>query len=234
MVDILDDIVVRGVGGRRDEYRRIQSIISTSAEPAVVAEALIEAFSPSEIYVADLDAIRSSEIAPPIRQAVSHRVPVWMDAGIRDGAGAKRVMESGCQVVAGLESVESSSKLKEILDAVSPENVVFSLDLKSGLPLRTWEGFESPLAIAREALRLGVRRLIVLDLASVGEGRGTGTEELCRQLANEFPKLDLIAGGGVANWGDIRRLAAIGVRGVLVASALHDGRISNSNREPSC
>jgi phosphoribosylformimino-5-aminoimidazole carboxamide ribotide isomerase len=35
----------------------------------------------------------------------------------------------------------------------------------------------------------------------------------------------VIAGGGIAGPADLDRLAAHGVSGVLVASALHDGRI---------
>ena len=224
VLDILNGHVVRGVGGCRHEYRPIQSVLTTSTTPAEVAAALIDTFAPQEIYVADLDAIQNPSChrvtLPPC-----HRVTVWLDAGVRDTESAKRVADAGAVVVAGLETVESPSVLQEILEAVTPERVVFSLDLKAGVPLRTWPGFADPLAIAREAINMGVRRLIVLDLARVGEGDGTGTDDVCRRLAGEFPAVELIAGGGVSSAEDIRRLAGVGVNGVLVASALHDGRI---------
>jgi phosphoribosylformimino-5-aminoimidazole carboxamide ribotide isomerase len=47
-------------------------------------------------------------------------------------------------------------------------------------------------------------------------------------VAATYPHLKLIAGGGIAGPADLDRLAALGVSGVLVASALHDGRISPS------
>ncbi len=223
VLDILNGHVVRGVGGRRHEYRPIQSVLTTSTNPDDVAAALIDAFAPQEIYVADLDAIQGS--CHPVTLPPCRRVTTWQDAGVRSADDAMRVAETGAVVVAGLETVESPSVLQEILEAVTPERVVFSLDLKAGAPLRTWPGFAGPLAIATEAIRLGVGRLIVLDLARVGEGRGTGTDDVCRRLAGEFPAVDLIAGGGVSSAEDIRRLAGAGVNGVLVASALHDGRI---------
>ena len=225
VIDVLNGIVVRGVGGRRHEYRPIQSRLTASVDPAIVADALIDAFSPAELYVADLDAIQSADPCHPLRKPVTRRTNVWLDAGVRDAAGAQRVIESGCHVVAGLETVASPGALREMVQAVSPDRIVFSLDLKAGVPMRSWPGLVGPLAIAREAIRVGVRRMIVLDLARVGEGAGTGTEELCRQMSQEFPGLDLIAGGGLSGIDDLNRLAYAGVTAALVASALHDGRI---------
>ena len=72
---------------------------------------------------------------------------------------------------------------------------------------------------------MGVRALIVLDLARVGTGTGTGTEPLLRAIRDEFPGVDLIAGGGVRTWADVDRLSEAGASGVLVASAIHDGTL---------
>ncbi len=67
--------------------------------------------------------------------------------------------------------------------------------------------------------------MIVLDLAQVGMGNGPGTEALCRDLAITFPDVEIVAGGGVRGMEDLQSLKACGVRAVLVASALHDGRL---------
>ena len=75
-------------------------------------------------------------------------------------------------------------------------------------------------------MALGVRRMIVLDLARVGIGEGTGTEKLCARLTAAHPSLEVIAGGGVRGPEDLRRLTGCGVRTALVASALHDGRLT--------
>ena len=104
-----------------------------------------------------------------------------------------------------------------------------SLDLKAGLPLgrvELWPSAE-PWAIAAHAIEaLGLRRLIVLDLANVGVGAGVGTEGLCTRLKRAYPEVQLTAGGGVRGIDDVKRLRALGVDRVLVASALHDGRIT--------
>jgi phosphoribosylformimino-5-aminoimidazole carboxamide ribotide isomerase len=230
VLDVMNGGVVRGIGGRRGEYQPLNSRLTSSTDPVEVARALVETFRPAELYLADLDAIAG---APP--RAATYRairnlgVRLWVDAGIRDGDGAERVAAADCDVVAGLETVPGPAALGEIVTAVGAYRVVFSLDLRDGVPLRDWPDHDGPGPV-RAAAASGITRLIVLDLARVGGGSGTGTDELCRQLALALPNVDVIAGGGVAGPGDLRRLKAAGVRGVLVASALHDGRIGPDTR----
>jgi len=111
--------------------------------------------------------------------------------------------------------------------------VLFSLDLQHGIPLgdrAAWDHARA-LEIAVRAIEMGLRRLLVLDLAKVGLGAGPGTEDLCSHLAQMFPHLDLVAGGGIGGLEDLHRLGACGVRTVLLASVLHDGRITQSDLE---
>ena len=79
--------------------------------------------------------------------------------------------------------------------------------------------------ILRQLHRAGVRRVILLDLAFVGTGRGPTTERMCRDIISKHPELEIYIGGGVGGRGDLVKLQACGATGVLAASALHDGRI---------
>jgi phosphoribosylformimino-5-aminoimidazole carboxamide ribotide isomerase len=60
----------------------------------------------------------------------------------------------------------------------------------------------------------------------VGVARGPGPAGICETVRNAFPDLELLTGGGVRDWDDVKRLEDAGVDGVLVASALHDGTLS--------
>jgi phosphoribosylformimino-5-aminoimidazole carboxamide ribotide isomerase len=225
VLDVMNGVVVRGVGGRRAEYRPIVSQLTTSTEPVAVARALVETCHPNELYLADLDAIAGSPPAVDVYRAI--RVVgarLWVDAGVRNADEARVVADAGCDVVGGLETVTSPEVLGEIVAAVGANRVMFSLDLRDGAPLRDWGG-HAPLSVAATALRIGITRIIVLDLARVGGAGGTGTEELCREIVSAYPHVEVIAGGGVSGPDDLKRLESCGVRGVLVASALHDGRI---------
>src|SRR5262249_42181489 len=119
-------------------------------------------------------------------------------------------------------------ELAQLCDQVGPERLIFSLDLKDGKPLTyslAWKTTD-PVELAGRAVHYGVRRMIVLDLARVGMGSGTDTEGLCLCLLGMFPELELITGGGVRNVSDLRRLRQVGLSGVILASALHDGRLN--------
>ncbi len=155
---------------------------------------------------------------------------IWVDAGLRQAQQGQRLAAAGVQsVVAGLETVAGPEVLEQLVDRLG-RRVVFSLDLRAGEALGAW-GQREPWDIALNALRRGVRRLLVLDLARVGQGQGTGTEELCARLAAAYPDVEIAAGGGVRGRADLVRLRAAGVSAVLVASALHDGRLVRADLE---
>jgi phosphoribosylformimino-5-aminoimidazole carboxamide ribotide isomerase len=103
--------------------------------------------------------------------------------------------------------------------------------MKNGCLLGDWRnwglaGERDVLSLTHRVIEIGVRALIVLDLARVGMGTGTGTEPLLRAIRSAYPDIELIAGGGVRTWEDVERLGEAGATGVLVASALHDGTLT--------
>ncbi len=233
VLDLMHDQIVRGVGGRREEYRPIISKLVDSADPLAVACALHDRFGFDEFYLADLDAIRGeSPDLPTYLKLHDAGFRLWIDAGLRshkDRTLKMLIVANAARIVVGLECIETPGELRHIITRLGPDCVVFSLDLVAGKPLGNSEPWrtDDPFLIAERAIRdMGVRRLIVLDLARVGVGTGIGTEKLCGRLRRAFPEVQLIAGGGVRGMADMHRLAAVGIDQVLVASALHDGRIT--------
>lgn len=232
VLDLLKGKIVRGIGGRRDEYRPVVSKLLDSADPVAVAKALHAHFGFEDFYLADLDAIIHSEPAFDVYTNI-HKAGfrLWIDAGIRSAGetSAMLLREHSNSVVVGLESLDGPTALEALVQRAGPERIVFSLDLKAGQPLgqvKAWPSAASWSIAEHAIVALGIRRMIVLDLARVGVGEGLGTEELCCRLKKTYPQLQLTAGGGVNGIDDVKRLQGIGVDHVLVASALHDGRIS--------
>src|SRR5262245_18509450 len=239
VIDLMNGWVVRGVAGERSQYRPIQSQIAADARPGTVARAFVEQFAFDAVYVADLDAIlfpadQKETLVPCYGQIMENGLSIWLDAGIGHAKTARYLSETLCRLqirpewVVGLESLSSPQALSEIGDILGSSHMIASLDLKSGVPLTSiapWQSF-APIEIARLLLATGISRLIVLDLADVGTGGGTRTLELCRQIRREFPDIQLIGGGGVRGLDDVKALASAGCNGTLVASALHDGRLT--------
>ncbi len=237
VIDLKEGQVVRGVGGRRDEYRPIQSQLITSAEPGAIASVLKRHFGLPQIYVADLDAITLGKFDVNSWQAIAEAgVSLMLDAGIRTAADARNVWQQlnhasrVSQFVIGLESLTSFRELVSIAAIADNaiDRAVFSLDLKQGQLLTRDPDWQpaSPLEIVAEVYRYGIRSLIVLDLADVGSGQGISTLPLVGAIREAFLDLEIIAGGGVRSVMDLRALQAAGGSAALVASALHDGRLT--------
>jgi phosphoribosylformimino-5-aminoimidazole carboxamide ribotide isomerase len=232
VIDLCGGLVVRAIAGRRAEYRPLVSRLTDSTDPLAVARAIRERFAWTEFYLADLDAIGASEPAfPTYRRLHADGFRLWVDAGVRDRADAQRLATAGVdQMVVGLETVRGPAEWRAILRNLGPERVVFSLDLRDGRPMAPPEvwGTTDPGRIVERVVADGGRRVIVLDVARVGTGGGTGTEAVCADLVRRHPEVAVYVGGGVRGTEDVQRLREVGVAGVLLASALHDGSFDPS------
>ena len=235
VLDLMNGVVVRGVAGRRDEYRPVVSRLVDAPDPLSVARAFRDQLGLTRLYVADLDAILHGRPNRNVyRSLASEGFDLFVDAGLRSVPSADDIVDAGAtKIVAGLETWPAPEELASLCRRIGAERVIFSLDLSQGAPLGDiahWRTSD-PLAIALWAMQAGVQQIIVLDLSQVGTGSGVTTADLCGRLLAEGPDLYLITGGGVRNPSDLDRLATVGVSGVLVASALHDGRIGRSDIE---
>jgi phosphoribosylformimino-5-aminoimidazole carboxamide ribotide isomerase len=230
VLDLKQGLIVRGIAGRRDEYRPIVSTLTSSARPVDVARALHDHFGFTDFYLADLDAIAGATPAYSVFDLLhAEGLSLWVDAGLRTTDDARAMAATAvASVIAGLETMADPATLRELFERLGSDRMVFSLDLKDGQPLcdlARW-GATDALEVAERAISMGISRLVVLDLSRVGVGSGVGTEDLCSRLRQTHPDLEIAAGGGVRGAADVQRLHECQVDYVLVASALHDGRLT--------
>lgn len=229
VLDIQKGIVVHALRGERNRYQPLRSQLVDSAEPLTVARALRSRFDSADLYLADLDALAGAPPAADIwTPLLADGFRLILDAGVRSLEQADSLARLGVEsVVIALETLPSPDVMGEIVVALGSDRTVFSLDLKAGKPLgdlTPWKT-DDPQAIGSAAYDLGVRRMIVLDLAQVGSARGPAQLGLIGHLKDQFPDLQIITGGGVRNAEDLAAFDQAGVSGVLVATALHDGSL---------
>jgi len=228
VIDVLDGRVVHAVRGRRKEYQPLKSILCASTDPVDVAAAL-KALGFGELYVADLDAITRGQANFLMFKNIADKtgLELMVDAGIDTLKKAENVLESHVsKVIIGTETLPSANLVAEAIRLFGSEKVMVSLDLMGN---RIISGFElgelkDPVALLREFQEAGVSQIIVLDLARVGSGEGVNVPFLREVLRNI--KANVYVGGGVRDVKDLVELKGVGVFGVLVATALHSGKIS--------
>ncbi len=231
VLDIKNGRAVHAVQGKRAHYGPLRSVLHGSDDPIGIASALLQS-GLNELYLADLDAIAGHPPCPALLRALSHLGSrPWVDAGLRFAADARALVQAGVDtIVAGLETLKGPDELARLIHDGPASRVVFSLDLFEGRPLvdtsRSWETNDAR-SLGERAIALGVKRLLLLDVALVGTGRGPRVGDLLRDLrAFAEGPLELAVGGGVSGPDDLRRLRDEGADVVLVGSALHDGRIT--------
>lgn len=257
VLDVKAGKAVRAVAGIRANYEPVTSILHEGSDPVSLCRAYRDRLGLHEVYVADLDAIAGdlpsirlvNDLArperDPLRTLPAVQTPtavgswgngglkLWLDAGVRDVPDIRPLLESGASVVVlGVETLRGPSALRRIVCEAPPERLALSLDLRNGVPIldpRADWGTADPRMLAKRAIDLGVRRLILLDLARVGTGMGVGTVPLLAELRQSHPEIELVVGGGVARRDDLEVLARVGATAVLVGSALHDGRIGRED-----
>ncbi|MDG3006394.1 HisA/HisF-related TIM barrel protein [Paludisphaera mucosa] len=233
VLDVLEGRAVHAIGGDRARYRPLRSILHAGHGPRELARAFRDVLGFATVYLADLDAITQRRGEPSLyRDLVDLGLDIWVDAGIEDRDDLAPLLDvERLQVIAGLESLRGPDALADVLDRAGPDRLIVSLDLRDGRPITAapdaWPE-RAALALAHRILDMGVRRLILLDLAHVGRGAGPGTDHLLGPLLQAHPRVEFTVGGGISGVDEAAAWRDRGAAAVLVGSALHDGRIDRN------
>jgi HisA/HisF family protein len=217
VIDLRGGLVVRARAGDRDAYAPIRTPLASGSAPADVARGLLSAYPAEILYVADLDAIMDGrgpdlESLRAIRAACPD-VVLWLDAGFSD----LDTVETFLAEDLGRPVIGSESQVDARLTRVLGDRAVLSLDSRDGKPLGPPELHDDPSSWPRD--------VIVMTLSLIGVSQGPDIQALSLARRNGQTRR-IYAAGGVRGSEDIRALQDIGVAGALVASAIHDGRLS--------
>ena len=224
VMDLLDGVVVHAKRGERDKYVPIHrfSSIATSSDPVRVLEAL----KPREVYIADLNRLMNTGNNRPILEdlrARNRRLTIMLDYGVKGMEDLKEAVDAELadKFVLGTETISI-----ELLEAASKSSsdIIVSVDLYNGEVLTSDTSMKiEPLQLIKALNKYPVRDVILLELNRVGTKSGIDFEFLARAV--EFSEHDILCGGGVRNCEDVYKMKEIGVKGALVATAVHDGSI---------
>jgi phosphoribosylformimino-5-aminoimidazole carboxamide ribotide isomerase len=223
VIDLKSDLVVRARMGQRDQYRPIETPLSPSSDPVDVVRGLLGVSAFRTLYVADLDAIERKGDARNALARVKSAFPqldVWVDNGLADAAAARAFLDDGSDhLVLGSEAQADHRLVKSLR---GDPRVLLSLDFRGD------RFIGPPTLLARPDI--WPQRVIVMTLARVGSGAGPDLERLAAIQKLSGRRL-VYAAGGLRHAGDLVELKNAGIAGVLVASALHDGRLTRADVE---
>lgn len=213
VIDLLDGRVVHARAGNRSEYRPLQSTLCRTAEAVDVVSALMRLHPFKILYVADLGALLgrgSHERELSALRRIFPTVTLWVDAGDTcvpaSRAGRRNVI--GTETGIGADALQTLRR--------EGRDFVLSLDYSA-------HGFIGDASV-RERPDTWPTDVIIMHLPSVGTGGGPAwpvieSVMVCR------PDCSFYVAGGVRDSGDIAAAASRGIKGALVATALHTGAL---------
>jgi phosphoribosylformimino-5-aminoimidazole carboxamide ribotide isomerase len=228
VMDILNGQVIHAVRGKRCEYQPLTSILINSSDPLTVA-LTFKTLGFKDLYVADLDSIMNNGENLNILKRISSetQLNLLVDQGVEDLEKVERLLEINVSyVIVGTETLSDLAFLDRILEIYGKEKIIVSLDLVNRKVFSKSENLrsKSPVAAASKLEEMGIRKIILLDLARVGSGEGVDVDLLGRMSCSLRSKI--LVGGGVRDIEDLLVLKNLGVAGALVATALHSGKLT--------
>ncbi|MBO0755472.1 MAG: nickel transporter [Bradyrhizobiaceae bacterium] len=220
VLDLKDGVVVHAHMGRRDQYRPIETPLSPSSMPADVARGLLAIYPFKAFYVADLDAIErkgNNNGALALLRNDFPNLALWVDNGVNDLRGARQWLDADLgHLVLGSET-QTDERL--VTRCGGDERVILSLDYLG-------DSFLGPVAL-RDSVHAWPSKIIVMTLARVGSQSGPDIPRL-NAIKSRAPEKQLYAAGGVRDTADLAALAHHGIAGALVATSLHNGRLTGA------
>ncbi len=226
VIDLLDEVVVHGVGRDREKYEPIESVLTDSVEPLSVASEF-EDIGFDELYIADLNSIQDNGNNVELIDQITSKtdLDVMVDAGFRGSQDIEPYVESGIdRVILATETLDSLAVVEEVRGKYGLK-IVASVDVRGREIVAQSSELQRPFPeLIREFEENGASEMILLNLEKVGSSAGPDTELVKRGLRHV--DIPVFAGGGVRNVRDLIDLREIGGAGALVATALHSGSIS--------
>jgi len=237
-IDLREAKVVRLIQGQYDRQ------ITYSDDPVEQAKQF-HADGAKWLHIVDLDGAKAgrpvntrtiaaiARVAPPPSGGILSSQPgaaglrIEVGGGIRDEASIRQLLDMGVtRVIIGTKAVSDFEWFSEMSRKFRGQ-IVLGLDARESMvATHGWlqDSKQTVLEFAAQADKLPLSAIIYTDIAKDGMLSGPNIESTKRLV--EAVRTPVIASGGVKEVNDIRRLAPIGVAGVIVGRSLYEGTLT--------
>jgi phosphoribosylformimino-5-aminoimidazole carboxamide ribotide isomerase len=191
-----------------------------------------EAAGIRRLHLVDLDGAKAGRLHNlHVLETVAANTGLTIDfgGGISVSADMQSVFSAGAAMAAvGSIAVKQPERFADWVEEFGADRIFLGADVRQGyLAVKGWtEDTSLHLNDFLESqLKLGIQHVFCTDISRDGMLQGPSTE-LYRQLLIRFPKLNLVASGGVSSADDLPALKEAGCSGVIIGKALYENRIS--------
>lgn len=189
------------------------------------------------VHVVDLDAARTGGygLQPLLRRLRANTgLQIQTGGGVRNDECVSELLHLGvARVVVGTLAVREPERVAGWLARYGAERITLALDARQDadgawrLPISGWtHGSGAVLSelLATHYANVGLRHLLCTDIARDGMLSGFNLD-LYRDIARDWPHLQLQASGGVRDAGDVAGARDAGASAAILGRALLEGRL---------
>ena len=215
--------VVHAKHGLRGQYQPIKSQLTTSNAPLAIARALLKLYPFDTLYIADIDAILGTGSNIEVIESIANTYPkqtIWLDSGIRQANARALYMGKQIKPIVGSENIENLQDYRAISYACKSQHIL-SVDFNQAGAMGIPE--------LHDTAHYWPNELICMSLTAVGSCEGVDVERLKKlNTLNALRKhpTTIYAAGGLRDVNDAIQLTKLDIKGVLVATALHQKKLS--------
>ena len=184
------------------------------------------------LHVVDLDGAKSRHI---VNNAVLHEITTLTKLAVDFGGGIKTdedlqvAFDNGAQMVTvGSIAVTPPDLFLRWVSQYGADRFILGADVRNGkISINGWkdDSEEDLLPFLEKYIRAGVRNVLCTEISKDGTLSGPAIE-LYTRVMQAYPKLHLIASGGVSSIEDIKSLDAAGIPAVVFGKAIYEGKIN--------
>lgn len=186
----------------------------------------------TRLHLVDLDGAKAKKVINwKVLERIANHTSLVIDfgGGLRTHQDLEVVFNSGASMItAGSIAVTQPDTVSQWLAQYGAEKIILGADVKGQfIAIHGWQekGTIKWPAFIEDYTEKGITQVICTDVAKDGMLQGPSVE-LYQDILAGFPKLQLIASGGVSNMDDLHRLREIGAAGTILGKAIYEGRVT--------
>ncbi len=221
VIDYKQGNVVIAKMGMREKYEPASSLLCKSSNLYDVIDAILNLADFKTIYIADLDCIEKQQLDTYLWTELCQHykdLEFWIDIGSVYKQWPKFMGHTtNARPVLGSESFPTNIDLESGIKLLTTYKPIISIDIIESEVL-------GPSNLLNSA-KSWPNDVIILSISHVGSNQGPDKKTISHIQALIQNK-NLYYGGGIRNKDDINQLSGLNIAGALVASTLHNGKLT--------
>ncbi len=190
------------------------------------------------LHVIDLDGAKegvTKNIGIIKKMKGSISIPLQVGGGIRSMASIKELINMGIsRIILGTAALEDDKLLNQAIKLFR-NRIIISLDANNGVLMENgWTNKSNKKLIPtiKELEKKGIQSIIYTDTTK----DGTLTEPNYKEVSslNENTNMNILIAGGISSIDQIKKLKKINVDGVILGTALYEGKIKIKEANELC